>query len=69
MAKPNHAKRSRPRSLSTRRHRVAQQRSAEQRARRAVERWRRRWAVVLPPSCGWRRSPSGPPLPCPRRPL
>jgi hypothetical protein len=41
MAKPNHAKRSRPRSLSTRRHRVVQQRSAERQARKAIERWRR----------------------------
>jgi hypothetical protein len=41
MAKPNHAKRSRPRPLPTRRHRVAKQRSAELRARRAIERWRR----------------------------
>ncbi|HEY7525861.1 MAG TPA: hypothetical protein VIA82_03425 [Candidatus Limnocylindria bacterium] len=41
MAKPNHAKRSRPKSLAARRHRATQQRSVEQRARRAVERWRR----------------------------
>jgi hypothetical protein len=41
MAKPNHAKRSRPRPAPSRRHRSARLRVAEQRTRRDIERWRR----------------------------
>jgi hypothetical protein len=41
MAKPNHAKRSRPRPLPARRRRALQQRVEEQRIRRELERWRR----------------------------
>jgi hypothetical protein len=41
MAKPNHAKRTRPRPAPTRRHRAAALRNDEQRARRELERWRR----------------------------
>jgi hypothetical protein len=41
MAKLNHQKRSRPRPPAIRRRRRAAERSAEQRARRALERYRR----------------------------
>ncbi|HEX2195200.1 MAG TPA: hypothetical protein VHK63_09635 [Candidatus Limnocylindria bacterium] len=41
MPKPNHAKRSRPRPVGTRRRRATRLRAAEQRARRELDRWRR----------------------------
>jgi hypothetical protein len=41
MSKLNHQKRQRPRPSATRRRRVALQRTAEQRSRRDLERWRR----------------------------
>jgi hypothetical protein len=41
MAKPNHAKRSRPRPVHVKRRRADRQRAADLRARREVERWRR----------------------------
>jgi hypothetical protein len=41
MAKPNHAKRSRPRPQPIRRRRAIQQRAARQRAQRQIERWER----------------------------
>jgi hypothetical protein len=41
MAKLNHQKRQRPRPDASRRRRAAQQRAAEQRVRRQLERWRR----------------------------
>jgi hypothetical protein len=41
MAKPNHAKRSRPRPLPIRHRRAIQQRAARRRAQRQVDRWRR----------------------------
>ncbi|HSK93739.1 MAG TPA: hypothetical protein VLA76_06760 [Candidatus Angelobacter sp.] len=41
MAKLNHQKRQRPRPNTSRRRRAALQRTAEQRTRRDLERWRR----------------------------
>jgi hypothetical protein len=41
MAKPNHARRSRPRPRPVRRRRAAELRAADQRARRELDRWRR----------------------------
>jgi hypothetical protein len=41
MAKPNHAKRSRPRPQPVRRRRALHLRAAEERVRRELERWRR----------------------------
>ncbi|HEX5397099.1 MAG TPA: hypothetical protein VFX74_08430 [Candidatus Limnocylindria bacterium] len=41
MAKPNHAKRTRPRPLAARKVRSSALRSAERRTRRELERWRR----------------------------
>jgi len=43
MARPNHAKRSRPRPLSSRSRRLVQLRTAERQSKRKIERWRRGW--------------------------
>jgi hypothetical protein len=41
MAKPNHAKRSRPRPMSSRKLRSSSLRAADRRTQRELERWRR----------------------------